>query len=80
MKDAIREFVERELLSGGASVANGDSLLADGMLDSMDVVRLVTFVETHTGRKVPPQDVTYENFQSIDHLAGYLGSRDDAAG
>ena len=79
MKDVIREFVERELLSGGTAIADADNLLADGMLDSMDVVRLVAFAEKRFNKKIPPQDVTYENFESIDSLAGYLQSLQDAA-
>ena len=75
IKEPLRNFIASELLSGERTVADDESLLADGMIDSMGVVRLVAFAEDTFGCQIPPEDVTIDNFRSIDNLAAYLGTR-----
>lgn len=71
MKDAIRSFIVQELLDGN-DVADGEDLLLSGLLDSLGVMRLVAFLEMDLDTAVPPEDVTIENFSSIDTLAAYI--------
>lgn len=69
--DALVEFLRDELLNG-RTVSPGDDLLLTGLLDSLGVMALVSFVEGRIGATIPPQDVTLENFTSIDALMAYL--------
>ncbi|MEL6961223.1 MAG: acyl carrier protein [Pseudomonadota bacterium] len=77
MKDHIRTFIVDQLLSG-KSISDDDDLLLSGLLDSMNVMRLVMHLETAFSVKVPPQDVVIENFTSVDTIAAYLGKRTTA--
>lgn len=69
----IMDFVKKELLRGRkADLRPEDDLLNSGILDSLSILQLVTFVEKHFGIQVPDEDVVYENFHSIAALSNYL--------
>lgn len=68
----ITDFMRRELLSPEVSVDRDDELLAGGVLDSMAVLRLATFVEEEFRFKMQPSDFVVENFQTVAVLAGYV--------
>jgi acyl carrier protein len=67
----IREFIQTKLL-GGQRVETGEDLLLSGLLDSLGVMSLVAHIEQTRGARIPPEDVTLENFSSIDAMIGYL--------
>ena len=75
LREPLREFIAEELLSGELPVGDDDNLLADGMVDSLGVVRLVGFIEQQFGYKTPPGDVTIDHFRTVNQLAEYLESR-----
>ena len=78
MKNKLLQFITSEVLHGSVTdLQTDDDLLTTETIDSMGVMRLVAFVEECCGRRVPPEDVTIENFISIDAICGYL-SRIDA--
>ena len=49
-----------------------EDLLEDGMVDSLGIMRLVAFIEQKFGFSVPAQDVTVENFMSVEAIVTYL--------
>lgn len=65
-------FVTEELLDQDESVDPDEDLLADGMVDSLGMMRLVAFIGQELDYKVPPGDLTIENFRTIGLLSGYL--------
>jgi len=70
----IQQFVSQNLLFSdqGYRFNNNASFIQEGIIDSMGVMELATFVNTEFGIQVDPQDVTPENFDSINKLAGYI--------
>lgn len=72
----LLNFVEAELLDG-ETFGTDENLLGDGAVDSLGMMRLVAFVEDHFSLMIPPEDLTLENFSTIDAIAGYLHSRAD---
>jgi len=70
-RNDIHSFVEARLLNG-KQVAADDNLLLTGLVDSLGVMTLVGHLETETGRVIPLEDVTLENFATIDAIATYL--------
>ena len=77
MKDQIREFIVTELLAG-RDIGTDEDLLISGLVDSLGVMRLVTFIEDHLATPVPPEDVTIENFATIDTIGAYVEQRAEA--
>ena len=74
MKEKLSRFISDDLLSGTA-VGDQDELLISGLVDSLAVMRLVSFIEQQSGLRVPPEDVVIENFASIDAIDRYLQTR-----
>ncbi len=70
----LLEFVSQELL-GGEEIAPDDGLLSEGMVDSMGMVRLATFLHEKFDVQVPVQDFVISNFRTIRVLQQYLSRR-----
>jgi acyl carrier protein len=68
----ITEFIERELLDEGESVAPEQELLSGEVLDSMAVMRLVAYVEEAFDLAIQPADFVVENFQNITALSDFV--------
>lgn len=52
-----------------------ESFLEAGVVDSLGVVELVSFVEETYNIEVPDDDIVPDNFDSVDNLAGYISRR-----
>ena len=65
-------FISEELLELDEPVGADENLLADDMIDSLGMLRLVAFVEATYSVKIPPQDFTIENFRTAAVLSDYL--------
>ncbi len=70
----LREFIARNLLysTEGFVYSDEDSLLREGIIDSLGVVELVEFVQKQFGVKVDQQEVIPDNFDSVARLAAYV--------
>ena len=71
VKEKIIDFINTELLNGRSSVTPADDLLLSGMIDSLGVMRLVTFIEEDSGLKIPAVDITIEHFQNVNAIMAY---------
>lgn len=73
----LLKFVASELLRDPPAVPlqAEDDLLGSGLVDSLGVVRIVTFLEKQYGVTVPPEDVRIEHFLTVRQIASYLDSR-----
>lgn len=74
MKDTIIEYIQEDLLAGqeDMDISADEELLESGLVDSIGVMRLIGFVEETYDLKVPPQDMTIENFRSVNAICDYL--------
>ena len=72
-KTAITEYIKKEIMRNpNAKISDDEDLLAAGILDSLAILQLVSYVGESFGIEVPDQDVVYENFVSISALTNYL--------
>lgn len=55
-------------------ISGGTELFSSGILDSVAMVGLITFIEERASVTVQPADVTLENFDTIDSITSYLAS------
>jgi len=74
---AIREFLLHDVfydkdLSG---LEAGESLLERGLLDSLSILKIVTFCEESFGITIPDTDVLPDHFDSIRAIATLVESR-----
>lgn len=70
----VREYILTDLVDGGERrpIGDDDDLLGEGIIDSMGVLRLVSFVEEQFEMRIPDEDVTVDNFRSLRALTDYL--------
>jgi acyl carrier protein len=70
VKDQVRQFVTEELAAskGITSVSDDESLIDNGVVDSLGIFRLVTFLEETFGIKVGDEEISAENLQSINMI------------
>ncbi len=74
---AVSLFINEELLGTSSSerVTATADLLAGGYVDSLGVMRLVSFIEDKFEISIGPEDVTIENFLTISAIAEFVEGR-----
>jgi acyl carrier protein len=80
LKTELANFIEKSLVGEDRKVKVTDTtpLIEDGLIDSMGLMQIVSFLEERAGVRVPDDEVTPENFESInaiDQLVERLQSR-----
>ena len=74
--DRLRQFINRNFPRARArDLRNDDPLLESGIVDSMGVLDLVSFIEAEFGIAVADEELTDEYFGSIGRIAGYIESK-----
>lgn len=69
----IRTFLLEKLgISDGEELASDSNLLADGSIDSVSFMRLISHLETTLEIKIPAKDMLPKNFMTIDAMTRYL--------
>lgn len=74
---AIEKFVVTEItgeLELG-KVPHDEDLLAADLIDSLGITELVSFLEASYGIKVADEDLTPDNFRSIDAIAAFVARK-----
>lgn len=72
-KDMLASYIEGNL-NMDDPLAGDTPLFSTGLMDSVGMVGLITFIEEHGGFRVQPNDVTLENFDTIDAIIAYARS------
>jgi acyl carrier protein len=70
--DHSLDYLARELAVSDAALGRDVDLLTGGLLDSMGVLRLATFVSEEFGIEIQPADFVIENFRSVSAIACYI--------
>lgn len=73
IESKLRQFIIKNLYYAEDNVlAEDDSFLQTGVIDSMGVMELVAFVQSEFGIEVEQSEVIVENFDSIRKLAAFV--------
>ena len=77
----IRAYITDNFLymRPGFQLADDDALLGRGIIDSIGVMELVTFVQDEFGVTVDDEQITEENFGSAAAIARFVAARPAAA-
>ena len=75
IREELCSYISEVLLEDDEPIEANDNLLADGMVDSMGMLRLVTHIDEVWNIRVPPDDFTIENFKTVATIEAYLKSR-----
>lgn len=77
--DAILEFVNDTAPVAEGTLAPDTSLFRANVLDSLNLVGLISFVEEKFGIRVHPMDVTVDNFDTANSIARFVERRRGSA-
>lgn len=74
IEELIRTYIAQNILfsSNGFPYPDDASFLENGIVDSMNVLEIVMFVEEKFGIKVEDAEIVPENFDSVTQLASYI--------
>jgi acyl carrier protein len=58
-------YINRELLKGrGAAIDPDTPLFEDGLIDSLNILQLIAFVEVRRGQVIPDRDIVMDRFRT----------------
>ncbi len=78
----VKDFILKEFLPGESpeNLTDDTPLVTGGILDSLATLKLVAFLEETQGIKVEAHEMGADNFDSVNTIAAYVGSKSEAAG
>lgn len=69
-------ILENFLFTDDQSVlANGDSFLEKGIIDSTGILEVINFLEEEFGIKIKDEEMVPENLDSINQIAAFVGRK-----
>ncbi|HEY5599804.1 MAG TPA: acyl carrier protein [Candidatus Manganitrophaceae bacterium] len=74
LESILQKFIVETFLYGDQSAAprKEDSFMEKGIIDSMGVLELVTYLETKMGIPVYDEEIIPSNFDSVEKLTRYI--------
>lgn len=77
IRNAVKAFVVENFLFGDANhtVADDDSLIENGVIDSTGVLELVVFIEERYGITVADADIIPANLDSLARITAFIASK-----
>lgn len=76
MQNIIINYIEQELLSGQSDLKleADEDILTTGLIDSIGIMNLITFLEQKFEVTIPAEDMTIENFMTVEIIETYISS------
>ena len=77
IKSAVKKFILSEYLPGEDPAALTDTtpLMTTGILDSIAVLKVVTFLENQFGITIEPHEAVVENLNTLSDIAQLVMSK-----
>ena len=76
MKDIIITYIKNEIaIEPLEEIEMDEDLLGNGILDSMGMMNLIDFIENESNISIPQEDMTVENFMTIERIMAYLSKK-----
>lgn len=80
IRDAVKTFVVENFLFGDTTqpLADTDSLIENGIVDSTGILELVAFIEDRYGISVSDADIVPANLDSLARITAFVASKTPA--
>jgi len=81
LEQELLTHILKEHLPGEApdSLKPDDDLIGSGILDSLAMIKLVTYLEQHYGIVVGAEEMSPDNFESVVALAKFVAGKQASA-
>jgi acyl carrier protein len=77
----IRQFfIDNAWLEKNGELHDTDSLLENGVIDSVSMIELVGFIEETYGVHIPDEDLMPEHFETLEAIVSYIEKRKQVVG
>ncbi len=77
-REELRRFLDERFGVDTATLGDEDRLFSQGLLDSFNMVELISFLESSAGVKIGVMDVQLDNLDSIGRILRFVGQRSGA--
>jgi acyl carrier protein len=67
-RDRLLDFVRRRLVKNGRRVNADTPLFSSRLIDSMNILYLIGYVEKTIGRRLTDQELVMSNFRTVDAI------------
>ena len=73
----VQQFIEKNFLykKDIKNISSDASLLDAGLIDSVGVFQLATFIETQFSIEVLDEDIVPENFENINAIVAFINAK-----
>lgn len=76
IKTSIKDFILEEFApDGDIDVEDGTDLLDDGVVDSLGIITLISFIENEFNVSIENHEVTLDNFETLQRIAKLVESK-----
>ncbi len=75
ISEKIRMYIAENILFSNNGYPDETSFLDEGIIDSMNVLELVAFVEENFGIAVEDHEIVPDNFDSVSRIATFVDTR-----
>lgn len=72
IRQKVKQYVLQETFAEKNKIQDDSLIFKEGYFDSMGFIRLITFIEEEFGIKISDEDLTEENFESINAITSYI--------
>ena len=74
-EQSFREYIQTHFGVQEDEYDKGTLLFSSGILDSFNLVSLMSYIEREAGFRINPTEVSLDNFDSIDRILRYVERR-----
>lgn len=75
MKDKIKDFIISTFMYGEGSLKDDELLFDSGIIDSLGLIKLLSFIEKEFDIQVDMSDITMDNFASVNNIAATINEK-----
>lgn len=72
IRQKVNQYVLQETFAEKNKIQDDSLIFKEGYFDSMGFIKLITFIEEEFGIKISDEDLTEENFESINAITSYI--------
>ena len=73
VEQKLKHFIAAELMyAEDDDLSSDEPLLGSGIVDSLGIIRLVSYIEEEFGVVVPEEELVPDHFQTVSRLAAFV--------
>lgn len=74
MKDKIIKFIEKCAMEKNKKITSRTDLFDEGILDSLGIIMLLTYLQEQFNLEFSPKDLDYNNFKTVEKIFTWIQS------